>query len=76
MSQRSIFLWEKEKKEQGNLKQKLLDRKPYKIDDERLVEYLQKNPAPYLKESASSFQVRVSAIFYALFYILRRIKMS
>ena len=80
VSKRAVFLWVKEKKEQGDLKLKVRDKKPYKIDDERLVEYLQKNPAPYLKETAASFQVSVSAIFYVLFYtifyILRRIKIT
>ena len=47
VSKRSVFLWAKEKKEQGDLKLKVRDRKPYKIDDERLIEYLQKNPSAH-----------------------------
>ena len=72
VSKRSIFLWAKEKKEQGELKLKLHDRKPYKIDDKKLAEYIQKNPDHYLKEIAASFHVSISAIFYAL----RRLKMT
>ena len=70
VSKRSVFLWAKEKKEQGDLKLKVRDRKPYKIDDERLKEYLQKNPDHYLREIADFFQVSISAVFYAL----RRLK--
>jgi putative transposase len=66
VSKRAIFLGAREKKEQGELKLKLRDRKPYKIDDERLFEYLQKNPNHYLKEITASFHVSISAIFYAL----------
>jgi len=72
VSKRAIFLWIKEKKEQGDLKLKLHDRKPYKIDDEKLMAYLEKNPDHYLKEIAASFHVSISAIFYAL----RRLKMT
>ena len=70
VSKRSVFLWAKEKKEQGDLKLKVRDRKPYKIDDERLIEYIQKNPDHYLREIADFFQVSISAVFYAL----RRLK--
>ena len=72
VSKRAIFLWIKERKEQGELKLKLRDRKPYKIDDEKLIEYIRKNPDHYLKEIAASFCVSISAVFYAL----RRLKIS
>ena len=66
VSKRAIFLLIKEKQEQGELKVKLLNRKPRKIDDEKLMAYLQKNPDHYLKEIADFFHVSISGIFYAL----------
>lgn len=72
VSKRAVFLWIKEKKEQGELKLKLRDRKPYKIDDKKLMAYLQKNPDHYLREISASFHVSISAIFYAL----RRLKIT
>lgn len=72
VSKRAIFLWIKEKKAQGELKLKLHDRKPYKIDEIALIQYIQKNPDHYLKEIATSFHVSISAIFYAL----RRLKIT
>ena len=72
VSKRAIFLWSKEKKEQGELKLKLRDRKPYKINEAALIAYVKKNPDHYLKEIAASFHVSISAIFYAL----RRIKIT
>ncbi len=72
VSKRAIFLWIQKKKEQGELKLKLHDRKPYKIDESALIQYVQKNPDHYLREIAASFNVSVSAIFYAR----RRLKIT
>ena len=72
VSKRSIFLWIKQKKEKGELKLTLYDRKPYKIDESALIQYVQKNPDHYLREIAASFNVSISAVFYAL----RRLKIT
>jgi transposase len=62
----TIYRWISRKKEKGNV-QPLW--RPYvykKIDDQKLVEYVEKHPDHFLSEIAKHFNVTPQAIFYAL----------
>jgi transposase len=72
VSCRTVFMWLQQKKERGNLKIKLRDTKPYKIDEAALIQYVEKNPDHYLRQIADHFHVTPPAIFFAL----KRLKIS
>jgi len=72
VSCRTVFTWIEKKRERGNLKIKLRDHKPYKIDEVALIAYMDKNQDHFLKQIAEHFHLTAPAIFYAL----RRLKIS
>jgi transposase len=62
----TIYRWLFLKKEKGNLQP--LSR-PYvykKIDDQKLIEYVERHPDHFLFEIAQHFNLTLQAIFYAL----------
>lgn len=62
----TIYRWLALKKEKGNVEP--LSR-PYaykKIDDQKLIDYIEKNPDHFLSEIAKHFNLTVQAVFYAL----------
>ncbi len=58
----TIYKWEKQLKEEGNLENKPLNRKPKKIDPEKLKEYVEAHPTAYQYEVAKEFGCSKSAI--------------
>ncbi len=58
----TICKWEKQLKETGNLGNKPLNRKPKKINPERLKGYVAANPTAYQYEVAKEFGCSKSAI--------------
>ena len=54
--------WEKLENETGTLEKRPLDRKPYKIDRDRLCDYCKENPFATHKEAALHFNCDESAI--------------
>ena len=66
VSCRTVFMWVKQKKERKDLRIKLRDCKPYKINEAALIAYVKKNPDYYLKQIAAHFHVTAPAIFFAL----------
>lgn len=62
----TIYRWLSRKKETGHVKP--LSR-PYvykKIDDQKLIDYIEKNPDHFLSEIAEHFNLTLQAVFYAL----------
>jgi len=62
----TIYRWLSRKKEKGNVEPL---RRPYvykKIDDQKLIDYIEKNPDHFLSEIAKHFNLTLQAIFYAL----------
>jgi transposase len=62
----TIYRWLSRKKEKGNVEPL---RRPYvykKIDDQKLIDYIEKNPDHFLSEIAKHFNLTPQAIFYAL----------
>lgn len=68
----TIRKWEKQLREEGNLKAKTPERSFKKIDPEKLKEYIEKNPDAYLREIAKEFGCCISAVDKAL----KRIKIT
>lgn len=62
----TIYRWIARKKQSGNVAPS--PRKAYKkkIDDYKLIAYVQENPDHFLSEIASHFGTTLQAIFYAL----------
>lgn len=58
--------WEKQYREEGNLKQKTPKRPFKKIDPEKLRTYIQKHPDAYQKEIAQEFNCTQKAVSKAL----------
>jgi len=58
----TLYDWEKLKAETGTLEKRPLERKEYKIDREKLLEYYRENPLSTNKEAASAFNCSVSGI--------------
>ncbi len=58
----TICKWEKRLKEEGNLGNKPLKRKPKKKDPEKLKEYVEAHPTDYQYEVAKEFGCSKSAI--------------
>lgn len=62
----TIYRWLSRKKEKGNVEPL---RRPYaykKIDDQQLIDYVEKNPDHFLSEIAKHFNLTLQAVFYAL----------
>ena len=62
----TIREWERQYREEGNLKQKIPKRPFKKIDPEKLKEYVEKHPDAYQKEIAQEFKCTQKAISKAL----------
>jgi transposase len=63
---RTIFKWKKKLLETGNLDRGPLNRKPRKLNRERLREYVKEHPDAYLREMAKEFGVGKTCIASAL----------
>ncbi len=62
----TIYRWLARKKEKGNIEPL---RRPYvykKIDDQKLIDYIEKNPDHFLSEIGKHFNLTLQAVFYAL----------
>ena len=62
----TIRKWEKQLKEEGNLKRHTIPRRFKKIEPEKLRAYVKENPDAYLREIAEVFQCCQTAIRKAL----------
>lgn len=62
----TIYRWISRKKEKGNVEplRRLWVYK--KIDDQKLIDYIEKNPDHFLSEISNHFNLTPQAIFYAL----------
>ena len=68
----TIRKWEKKLREEGTLEKKPLNRKPRKLDDDKLKDYISIHPDAYLREIAEEFHCCETAVTYAL----RRLKIT
>lgn len=60
----TLFNWIKRKKK-GNLSPKRTRKRyPYKIEEEKLKNYIRANPDSYLREIAEEFGLATSTVFY------------
>ena len=62
----SIYRWLSRKKETGNVKPFRREYAYKKIDDAKLIEYVEAHPDQFLSEIAEHFNMTPQAIFYAL----------
>lgn len=62
---RTLFNWIKRKKTGCLAPNKRKERKPHKIENEKLKAYLQKHPDAYLREIAQYLGAAVTTVFYA-----------
>lgn len=62
---RTLFNWIKRKKEGCLAQGKRKQRRPHKIEDEKLKAYIKEHPDAYLREIAQFFGATVTAVFYA-----------
>ena len=62
---RTLFHWLKRKKQGCLAPSKRKQRRPHKIEREKLKVYIQEHPDAYLKEIAEAFQATITAVFYA-----------
>ncbi len=69
---RTLFNWIKRKKIGCLAPSKRRERKPHKIDNEKLKAYLKKHPDAYLREIAQFLVAPVTTVFYAC----RRLKIN
>lgn len=68
----TIYRWIARKKQNGNLEPSPKKAYKKKIDDHKLIAYVEKNPDHFLLEIATHFNTTLQAIFYAL----RRLKFT
>ena len=68
----TIYRWIALKKQNGNLAPSPKKAYKKKIDDQKLIAYVEKNPDHFLLEIATHFNTTLQAIFYAL----RRLKIT
>lgn len=62
----TVYRWAKRKREKGNI-QPLRRKYAYKkIDDQKLIEYVEAHPDQFLSEIGAHFTLTPQAIFYAL----------
>ncbi len=62
----TIYRWIARKKQIGNLAPSSKKAYKKKIDDQKLIAYVEKNPDHFLSEIATHFNITLQAIFYAL----------
>jgi transposase len=68
----TIYRWVARRKQNGNI-EPLTRKSTYKkIDDQKLIAYVEQNPDHFLSEIAKHFGLTLQAIFYAL----RRLKIT
>jgi transposase len=72
ISRSSFQRWRVRREQTGNFAAKARKRSPYKIDNDALKSYINKNPDAYLNEIAAHFEVTSPCIFFAL----RRLKIT
>jgi transposase len=62
----TVYRWIKRKKQKGNV-EPLRKKSTYKkIDDQKLIAYVEQNPDHFLSEIAKHFGLTLQGIFYAL----------
>ena len=66
VSMRSIIIWKKMDKEGKRLVFEFVPRSPYRINHEKLLDYVKKHPDAYLREIAAHFSVGLTTIWNAL----------
>lgn len=62
----TIYRWLSCKKERGNVEPLRRSYAYKKIDDQKLIDYIEKNPDHFLSEIAKHFNLTLQAVFYAL----------
>jgi len=62
----TIYRWILRKKEKGNAEPLRRSYVYKKIDDQKLIDYMKKNPDHFLSEIGKHFNLTLQAIFYAL----------
>jgi transposase len=62
----SIKRWKRNRKETGTVMGPGRPKGPYKIDNDKLKQYLEKHPDAFLDEIAAHFSVTTPAVFVAL----------
>lgn len=62
---RTLFNWIKRKKAGSLASSKRKERRPHKVDSEKLKAYLEEHPDAYLREIAQFLGATVTAVFYA-----------
>lgn len=66
VSRSSFQRWRLRRKHTGSLKPQGRTRSPYKLDNERLIHYIEQHPDTYLSEIAAHFNVTIPCISIAL----------
>ena len=72
ISRSSFQRWRVKQEQTGSVARKSRKKSPYKIDNDELKSYINKNPDAYLNEIASHFAVTAPCILFAL----RRLKIT
>ena len=72
ISRSSFQRWTNRLKETGSLEKYIRKDQPYKIDNDKLKEFIKNNPGAYLTEISSEFDVTPACISIAL----KRLKIS
>lgn len=62
----TIYRWIARQKQRGNVEPSPSKVYKKKIDDQKLIAYVEKNPDHFLSEIATHFNATLQAIFYAL----------
>lgn len=62
----TIYRWIDRQKQRGNVEPSPSKVYKKKINDQKLIAYIEKNPDHFLSEIATHFNVTLQAIFYAL----------
>ena len=62
----TVYRWVARKKEKGHVQPLRREYAYKKIDDQKLIEYVQAHPDHFLSEIAKEFNLTPQAIFYAL----------
>lgn len=62
----TIYRWIDRQKQRGNVETSPSKVYKKKINDQKLIAYIEKNPDHFLSEIATHFNVTLQAIFYAL----------
>jgi transposase len=62
---RTLSNWVKRKKTSDLAQSKRKERRPHKVNHEKLKTYLKKHPDAYLREIAEGIRAKLTAVFYA-----------